>query len=151
LLGISVEIVSIRNKTNDNRRRPGKRKPKTDEAKRASLSDSNELAAQSPSSAPSVSGKQARETVEGLIRREAEAITQAVIDGVKSGQFAQVKYLFEVGGIFPAVEESQESGLGESVTESLLRRLSESRAAAGRIDTSGKHADTRDEHTNAIE
>jgi hypothetical protein len=99
-----VHIVSIRDKTKYKRQSSTKRRLKTDEAKRARDMGPTP---KSPSSEPPVSAKQAREKVEDLIRREAEAITQAVIDGVKSGQFAQVKYLFEVGGIFPAVEEAQ--------------------------------------------
>jgi hypothetical protein len=103
---------------------------------------SNDVRKEKPAAnSTAVTAKDAREEVNGLIRKEAGAMTRAIIVAVKEGQqFGQVKYLFEVGGIYPAQagDNPCESNREESVTERLLRELDEQKEAA--MDRSGQRA-----------
>jgi hypothetical protein len=131
-----MPIVSIRR---GGRKSPVKKRARTTPAKKTYAENDDHGCAQDKSVAmpTPMSAKDARDEVEGLIRREAGEMARALIEAVKSGQFGQVKYLFEVGGIHPAMD-TVEAPREESVTARLLRKLDEQKEAA--MDRSGRRA-----------
>jgi hypothetical protein len=141
--GIPVAILSIR-KTKGTRAE-SLRKKKSGPKKADGAGGSGRLrTVRLPDTQASISAKQARENVENLVRQEAPAMTLAIINAVKRGQFAQMKYLFEVSGIYPSGEEGHEDR-GESVTARLLRELDERKEAAMRRGNSGAGTGTAKE------
>ena len=54
-----------------------------------------------------------REKIAGMVKDEAEDITEAVIDQAMHGALAQTKYLFEMAGVYPATSEGEQPGTEE--------------------------------------
>lgn len=64
-----------------------------------------------------------RAKVTDLVARNAIAMVQCAIDGVKEeGQYQAIKYLFEMVGLYPSVAEA-ESNADEPLARILLQRL----------------------------
>ena len=66
---------------------------------------------------------QARENVADLVRNSAAEIAMGMIEGAKAGQLASAKYLFEVAGLYPATEETEEERTEDSLAYTLLKRM----------------------------
>jgi hypothetical protein len=149
-----MRIVSIgcgKTKSLVRKKKGGKRKTRSERACAEKNADVREHERSAAISTP-VSAKDARDEVEGLIRKEAGAMTQAIIEAVKEGQFGQMKYLFEISGIYPAVQERHEIEREESVTARLLRELDEWKEGTTiESSQSGRDGNTRDQGSDAIE
>lgn len=64
-----------------------------------------------------------RSKITELVAQNAVAMVQCAIDSVKDeGQYQSIKYLFEMIGLFPAIEGS-ESGGEDCLAEVLLQHL----------------------------
>lgn len=64
-----------------------------------------------------------RAKITDLVARNAIAMVQCAIDGVKDeGQYQAIKYLFEMVGLYPAAA-GVESGADDSLAQVLLQRL----------------------------
>jgi hypothetical protein len=70
-----------------------------------------------------VRGNEILRDITSLVRGEAVDIAGKLLEAAKSGQLAHARYLFEVAGIYPKVDESAESGSGESLTYRLMKEL----------------------------
>jgi hypothetical protein len=69
-----------------------------------------------------VDAAEARENVASLVRTSATDIATGVLTVAKAGQLASAKYLFEMAGLYPAMEEA--ATLPEnSLAHTLLRRM----------------------------
>jgi hypothetical protein len=64
-----------------------------------------------------------RRSINNLVGNAANEIVNKMIDAAKRGQFASVKYLFEAVGLYPALEETKEKPLEDSLPYSLLKRI----------------------------
>jgi len=86
---------------------------------------------------------EARGSINKLVRGSAKDIATKMIEVAKdTGQLALAKYLFEVGGLYPASEQTAGQPKEDSLAEILLRRLGlpvgpveEDRIAAGFADS----------------
>lgn len=63
-----------------------------------------------------------RRKINDLVAREAVEMAGGAVDAAKDGQYAAMKCLFELVGLFPAAPESVEAP-GEGLVERLLRKL----------------------------
>ncbi|MGH9528873.1 MAG: hypothetical protein ACRD2S_03035 [Terriglobales bacterium] len=63
-----------------------------------------------------------REQITRAIGKEALAMVQCTMAEVKTGHYLAMKYLFEMGGLFPAIASSEPAS-EESLTKLLLRKL----------------------------
>jgi hypothetical protein len=70
-----------------------------------------------------VDAAQARENVASLVRGSATEIASGVLTLAKAGQLASVKYLFEMAGLYPAIEEAAGTLPENSLAHTLLRRM----------------------------
>jgi hypothetical protein len=70
-----------------------------------------------------VDAAQARENVASLVRGSATEIATGVLTLAKAGQLASVKYLFEMAGLYPAIEEAARTLPENSLAHTLLRRM----------------------------
>lgn len=64
-----------------------------------------------------------RKDIANIVTGAAGDMTKAVVEEGRKGQLAPVKYLFEVAGLYPALEGSQAKPEGESLARTLLHRL----------------------------
>jgi hypothetical protein len=88
-------------------------------AKRASAKESAKTTAKAP-----VNVAEVRERVLQVIAEKAEGMTKANADEASKGHMAQLKYLFELLGIFPAaVSTEQEAEESNDLARVLLKRL----------------------------
>ena len=86
---------------------------------------------------------QVRENVAGLVRKFATEIATGAIDAAREGQLAHVKYLFELAGLYPAMEETGATRPEDSLTHTLLRRMGLPTEIAGREGDRAGSASTR--------
>lgn len=84
---------------------------------------SEESAVQSP-----ISADQARERVVNLVRRAAERLAEGAVKLAIEGQFAQLKYLYELAGIFPATGTTAASTAEEPLIRRIVAKAEESAA-----------------------
>lgn len=68
------------------------------------------------------SAAEARTNVRTRVQNAAGDIVDALIGVAKQGRLAEAKYLFEVAGLYPASEESQD-GESDSLAEIVLKSL----------------------------
>lgn len=95
-----------------------KAKAKTVVAKKTSKKKS------SPKKVKPLHPAEVRKSIAAMVESEAKEMAKAVIHAGKTGQLAQVKYLFEVAEIFPTpTDGSQATEEEESLAKTLLRRL----------------------------
>jgi hypothetical protein len=105
-----VVIIPLEDKTGN-----GKYRPDEDEKK----SDSGASRSDEPTSAG-----EARKKVAKLVWESAGAITEKLVAmAVKEGQLGQVKYLFEMAGIYPGSSEPMASNPEESPIYNWLKEL----------------------------
>lgn len=81
-----------------------------------------------------VDAAQARENVASLVRASATEIATGVLTVAKAGQLASAKYLFEMAGLFPAMEEASATIPEDSLAHTLLRRMGQPTEPATRAN-----------------
>jgi hypothetical protein len=64
-----------------------------------------------------------RKEITNIVGSEATELAKAVVEEGRKGQLAPVKYLFEVAGLYPAMEGSQAKPEEASLAKTLLHRL----------------------------
>jgi hypothetical protein len=64
-----------------------------------------------------------RAKLTNMVGGSAEVIAQKVIAAAKDGQLPQAKYLFEMAGLYPATETSNEGTEEDSLESTLMTRL----------------------------
>lgn len=86
-----------------------------------------------PSEEPAVrrpiAADQARERVVYLVRRAAEKMAEGAVKLAIEGQFAQLKYLYELAGIYPAAETTAPNAAEEPLIRRIVAKAEQ--AAAG--------------------
>jgi hypothetical protein len=66
---------------------------------------------------------EARETTLRMVRESTPGIVAGLITAAKGGQVASAKYLFELAGLYPAVNDTSAEEKEESLAYTLLKRL----------------------------
>jgi hypothetical protein len=67
---------------------------------------------------------QVRTEILNMVGNSAVAIAREVIDAALGGELAPAKYLFDIAGVHPAIEQTGESDPeGDSLAEILLKRM----------------------------
>ena len=80
--------------------------------------------AQKSEAAGPVNLEQLRERVRKVVAEKIEDMTTAAADEAAKGHVAQLKYLFEVIGLFPATDDSKaEPEFGNDLAKTLLQRF----------------------------
>lgn len=74
-----------------------------------------------------------RQEIEDLIKREAVPMVECAIGEAKEGNFAAMKYLFDMGGLFPGTVKP-ESVEDDSLAKILLQRLGMTDVTLGTSD-----------------
>jgi hypothetical protein len=78
---------------------------------------------------------QVREEIAGIVKSGAKGITKAVMDQAMHGELAPAKYLFEMAGVYPAVNDGEHATEEEDcLAKTLLDRLNLPRKAAEKED-----------------
>jgi hypothetical protein len=70
-----------------------------------------------------LSGGEILGNITSLVRGSAGLIAVALLEAAKSGQLAHARYLFEMAGIYPKVDEGAGGGGEESLTYRLMKEL----------------------------
>jgi hypothetical protein len=80
------------------------------------------------SSRKKVDAAKVREELAGIVKSEAKGITAAVIGQAKQGELAPAKYLLEMAGVFPCINEGEHASEEEDcLAKTLLERLNAAR------------------------
>jgi hypothetical protein len=74
---------------------------------------------------------QVREDLAGIVKSGAKGITEAVMDQAMHGELAPAKYLLEMAGVYPPVNDGEQATEEEDcLAKTLLDRLNISRKAS---------------------
>jgi hypothetical protein len=88
-----------------------------------SSSTSSSSSSSSPKDKQPVDLAEVRKDISNIVGSHAADLARAVMEAGKTGQLAPVKYLFEVTGLYPATESSENKPDKESLAHTLMRNL----------------------------
>jgi hypothetical protein len=93
-------------------------------AARASKAGAKKKAKKKSASRKQKDATQVREEISGIVKSSAKGITKAVMGQAMRGNLAPAKYLFEMAGVFPAVNDGKEATQEEDcLAKTLLDRI----------------------------
>jgi hypothetical protein len=129
VVAMGVRVSSMKKKAKAKEKE--KAKPKNNRAtkKAATTTTTTTTTTTSSSSTSSSTDKQpidlaeVRKDISNIVGSHAADLARAVMESGKTGQLAPVKYLFEVTGLYPAMECSETKPDKESLAHTLMRNL----------------------------
>jgi hypothetical protein len=113
------EKAKARGKSN----RAGKKAATTTTTTTTTTTSSSSTSSSSSTEKQPVDLAEVRKDITNIVGSHAADLARAVMESGKTGQLAPVKYLFEVTGLYPAMECSETKPDKESLAHTLMRNL----------------------------